>query len=120
MDANHTILDNALPTSPPRRTWLPVLCLGTTFVIWYWPRLTPTFFPNALDIAAVVILLPTSFLIARTTSLPGWVFVAFGASGVMLFLLANFNNNNFADATEGNSGFATLKKLLKRAGMDTD
>ena len=29
-------------------------------------------------------------------------------------------DGNFADATEGDSGFSNLKKLLKRAGMDTE
>lgn len=29
-------------------------------------------------------------------------------------------DGNFADATEGDSGFSKLKKLLKRAGMDTE
>jgi hypothetical protein len=32
--------------------------------------------------------------------LPGWIFVAYGAGAVFLFLLANFNDNNFRANTE--------------------
>ena len=34
-------------------------------------------------------------LMARLSSLPGWAFLIFGAAGIMLFLLANFADNNF-------------------------
>jgi hypothetical protein len=93
---SQTILDYALPGSgKARRLWLPVVLLSLAFVVWYWPRLTPTFFPNGLDWAVLVLLAPGALAMARYSSLPGWAFAAYGAGAVLLFLFANFNDNNF-------------------------
>jgi hypothetical protein len=89
-------LDYATPTAPkPRRIWLPILCLLVAFNVWNWPRLTPTFFPNMFDVIALILLAPAAFVVARISSLPGWVFTLFGGLSVLLFLMANFNDNNF-------------------------
>jgi hypothetical protein len=79
----------------PRRIWLPIVCLSVSSAVWYWPRLTPTGFPNANDLTVLGLLAPACFAIARFTSLPSWVLTLFGGLGVGLFLFANFNDNNF-------------------------
>jgi hypothetical protein len=90
------ILDYVNPTpAKPRRLWLPPVLLSLAFVVWYRPRLTPTFFPNGFDWTALVLLAPGALVMARSSSLPGWAFVAYGASAVLLFLFASFNDNNF-------------------------
>jgi hypothetical protein len=95
------VLDYATSASArPMRAWLPPILLLPGVVVWHgWPHLTPTGFPNALDLAMLALLAPGAFIMARYASLPGWVFVAFGASGVFLFLLANFHDNNFRRTT---------------------
>ena len=100
---HQTILEYASPaTAKPRRIWLPIVCLSSALVVWYWPRLTPTFFPNTLDVAVLILLAPAAFAIARSSSLPGWAFTLYGALSVTLFLLANFNDNNFRANTAAN------------------
>ena len=97
-----TILDYVSPGSAkPRRLWLPIGLLSLGFVVWYWPRLTPTFFPNGFDWTVLVLLAPGALAMARYSSLPGWAFVAYGAVAVFLFLFANFNDNNFRANTDG-------------------
>src|SRR4051794_30758693 len=97
---DRAILEYAAPAARmPRRAWLPVVCLLVALATWNWPRLTPTFFPNALDVAALILLAPAAFLIARKSSLPGWAFTLFGGLAVLLFLMANFNDNNFRSNT---------------------
>src|SRR4051812_36707624 len=90
------ILNYAPSSAPkPRPRRLLLLCLLVAFVVWNWPRLTPTFFPNRVDLTTLILLAPATFLIASTNSLPPWNFTAFGGFGVSLFLMANFNDNNF-------------------------
>jgi hypothetical protein len=99
-DEPQTILDYAAPAAlKPRRIWLPIVCLLVAFEVWNWPRLTPTFFPNALDVTALILLAPAAYLMARSSSVPGWSFTLFGGVGVLLFLMANFNDNNFRRTT---------------------
>jgi hypothetical protein len=98
---NEPILDYAPPRSAkPRRLWLPVVFLALAFVVWNWPRLTPTFFPNGFDWAVLALLAPAALLMSRYSSLPSWGFVAYGAGAVFLFLFANFNDNNFRANTD--------------------
>jgi hypothetical protein len=94
-------LDYAAPSAepPPRRVYLPIVFLCAAVMVWYRPRLTPTFFPDAFDKAMLVMLAIGAFVLARWSSLPGWCFVTFGAGGVALFLLANLNDNNFRENT---------------------
>ena len=93
---SRSILDYALPTTAkPRRPWLPAVFLSLAFVVWNRPRLTPTGYPNGLDWTVLVLLGAGALVMARYSSLPGWVFVGYGAAGVVLFLFANFHDNNF-------------------------
>lgn len=88
-------------TATPQRVWIPIAYLSLSVLVWWGtPRLTPTGFPNALDRSMLILLAPTVFVIARWTSLPGWVFTLFGAVEVGLFLFANFQDNNFRGNTE--------------------
>ena len=90
------IIDYAVPTlAKSRRPWLPAVFLSLAFVVWYWPRLTPTFYPNGLDWTVLVLLGAGALTMARYSSLPGWAFMSYGAVAVVLFLSANFNDNNF-------------------------
>ena len=94
------ILEYAIPAvARPRRWWLPVVFLSVAFVTWNWPRLTPTFFPNDVDLAMLVLLAAGALGMTRSSSLPGWAFVAYGAGAVLLFLLANFGDRNFRSNT---------------------
>ena len=79
----------------PLRVWVPILFLAAAVAVWHRPRLTPTFFPTALDLTMLAWLIVGAILIARLSSLPGWAFLVFGAVGDMFFLLANFEDNNF-------------------------
>jgi hypothetical protein len=84
----------------PKRLWFPAVFLSFGFIVWYWPRLTPTFFPNRFDWTVLVLLAAGALVMARYSSLPGWAFVAYGAGAVFLFLFANFNDNNFRENTD--------------------
>jgi hypothetical protein len=92
-----TVIDYATPETPrrPRRAWLPVLLIVVATLVWHWPRLTPTFFPNLLDKSMLCLLLFGSVLIGYSSSLPSSAISGFGALGVCLFLSANLNDNNF-------------------------
>lgn len=48
----------------------------------------------------LMLLAPGAFVMARHSSMPYWGFAAYGAMGVLLFLLANFNDNNFRRNTD--------------------
>jgi apolipoprotein N-acyltransferase len=97
----HTVLDYASTASAKRRRlWVPPVFLSLAFTVWYWPRLTPTFFPNGFDWKVLALLAPSALAMARYSSLPGWAFVAYGAVAVFLFLCANFHDNNFRANTD--------------------
>jgi drug/metabolite transporter (DMT)-like permease len=97
------VLEYASPKAPkPLRIWLAVMCLLAAFVGWNWPRLTPTCFPNPFDLTMLILLAPAAFVIAKTSSLPRWSFAVFGGLGVLMFLLANFHDNNFRRSTAWN------------------
>jgi hypothetical protein len=92
-----TIIDYSTADTPrrPLRAWLPVLLICVAALVWHWPRLTPTFFPNLLDKTMLGLLGLGSVLIGYRSSLPAPAVFGFGALGVCLFLLANLNDNNF-------------------------
>lgn len=94
------ILDYSLPAPAiPRRPWLPLVFLSLAFLVWYRPRLTPTFFPDGLDWTALVFLAAGAFVMARCSSLPALAFAGYGAAAVVLFLCANFDDNSFRSNT---------------------
>jgi hypothetical protein len=124
------ILDYSPPRSAkPRRLWLPAALLSVAFVVWNWPRLTPTFFPNGLDWNVLVLLAAGALIMARYSSLPGWAFLTYGAGAVFLFLFANFNDNNFRANTDAQdillpwcamvAGGALVGRVIAFAGRAT-
>ena len=88
----------------PKRRWLPPILLLAAAVVWYWPRLTPTGFPNLLDLATLGVLVVGAFAAGYWCEIPCWATLGFGGLAVGLFLLANFNDNNF----RANTGVADV------------
>jgi hypothetical protein len=78
-----------------RRAWMPLVLMLASTLIWYRPRLTPTFFPDLLDEAALGALLAGAFAVGYWCWIPGWATLAFGGLAVVLFLMANLDDNNF-------------------------
>jgi hypothetical protein len=89
------VLNYSVSDQRRRRAWLPVVLIFCAAAVWHWPRLTPTMFPNILDQSMLGVLLLGALCIGYFCQLPAWVVGGYGALGMWLFLIANFNDNNF-------------------------
>jgi hypothetical protein len=96
MALDYTVPENQRQT---RRRWLPLAVLLGCSTVWYWPRLTPTGFPNLFDQLMLGVLIIGAFAVGYLCKVPGWVLLVYGGLGVSFFLLANLNDNNFRGNT---------------------
>jgi len=97
VESPQNVLTYASPrvTELPRRWWMPAAFLLSAFCVWNSHGLTPTFYPTPLDKAMLAIVFAGAVVMARTSSLPELWFCVYGELATTLFVLANFNDNNF-------------------------